>query len=56
MPLQRDKVHLLIPEKEHEWFRAVEKRIADSWKRQAAWKLASATLARRKGTPTIPTL
>lgn len=51
MPVQRDKVYLLIPEKEQGWFRAVEKRVADGWKRQAAWKLASATLARRKGTP-----
>jgi len=56
MPVQRDKVYLLIPEKEQGWFRAVEKRVADGWKRQAAWKLTSATLARRKGTPTIPTL
>lgn len=54
MPVQRDKVHLLIPEKQQGWFRAVEKRVADSWKRQAVWKLALATLARRKGIPTIP--
>ena len=51
MPVQRDKVHLLIPEKQQGWFRAVEKRVADSWKRQAVWKLALATLARRKGIP-----